>query len=737
MDALFLSRAGRVSASDGKSIPQRILLCVYAAWLFVPRLSPYPELGEFCRRSYSRAFYDSCGTLLYVSPAEPDGTRREYADMTDIPQYMQDVFLRAEDRRFFIHGGVDCVAAAWALAQNMAARRTVRGASTIPMQLARLIRPGRRRSVMAKCIDSLDAVRLEARLGKRQILSLYMNNVPFGSGAEGVGSAARTFFGAEPGSLTPAQSACLAVIPRRPGLYNPAEFPGNCTEAAARLVAGIGREELEEAARSARKYEYPYYMPHYLRRVMETLPEGGRGAVRLTADLRLYRYVRSLSAEALHSAHDSRIANAAVLVIENGTGNVLCYLGNSDWQDERGGQIDGVTAPMQPGSSMKPFLYALAMERGLRPDSVLADIPVEFGGERLYMPSNFNNRFNGPVRVRVALASSLNIPAVTLLHGIGVGSYLDFLQELGFRSLGGPHVAQDAGLGLALGAGYVTLEELVRAFSLFTGDGALDGKQIISADTARVICSMLSDKSARALGFGYYQSFETDFPAIFKTGTSNQYQNITALGATRRYTVGVWMGNFSGETVVGKTGSSLPAYIARRILEELEGTSPCTEPFPEPETYARRRICSVSAMAVGADCPSSVYEYVPEGAGQEPCTWHRRGPRGARTVYPAEYQGWFFASAREGAIDYGAGVLSVRTPQDGALFYYDTQNSHMQAIPVEVTGGAEDTLLAYYDGAELPPLSRPFSFSLPVEPGEHRLRVRCGAETRELAFVVR
>ena len=278
--------------------------------------------------------------------------------------------------------------------------------------------------------------------------------------------------------------------------------------------------------------------------------------------------------DALLEAQKSRISNASILVIDNKTGEPIVWAGNAQFFDEdHSGQSDGVLVRNQPGSSMKPFLYALALETDdehgnplFSPGTILADIPQEFGDEKLYIPSNFNNRYNGPVRFRVALASSLNVPAVYLLNTIGVDNYLNKLFELGFDSL--KKSGKEADLGLALGAGEVSLKELVTAFAVFPRDGKdFNNRQIYHSDTARIICSILSDKAARALGFGYSQTFQTDYPAIFKTGTSNQYQDIVALGATKQYTVGVWMGNFSGQTVVGKTGSSLPAWVAKNFLQ--------------------------------------------------------------------------------------------------------------------------------------------------------------------------
>jgi penicillin-binding protein 1C len=400
---------------------------------------------------------------------------------------------------------------------------------------------------------------------------------------------------------------------------------------------------------------------------------------------------------------------------------------------------------------MKPFLYAMALERGFKPTDVLADVPMNFGESELYIPQNFNNRFNGPMLFRSALASSLNIPAVYLLYRLGVRNYTGLLLDLGFASL--ERSAEDAGLGLALGNAPVSLAELVRAFSVFPNDGLLrplvweardpgeppagDGeapRRIYQADTARLVCSFLSDREARTLAFGNSRNFRASFPVIFKTGTANQYQSIVALGATPRYTAAVWMGNFTGETVNGKTGSSVPAAIVRDTLVYLRnrfvsaGSAP---DFPEPEGWVLRRVCALSGMEPTGACLSVVSEYMArEAAGPEPCSWHRD----STVVYPAEYQSWFAALPRQGRIDYSSRPLEILSPRDGFVFLR-SPGIGRDEIPVEVIGGAEDTLLADYMGARFTE-SRPFLFYLPPAPGHHTLSVRNGGEAAEIAFTV-
>jgi penicillin-binding protein 1C len=237
------------------------------------------------------------------------------------------------------------------------------------------------------------------------------------------------------------------------------------------------------------------------------------------------------------------------------------------------------------------------------------------------------------------------------------------------------------------------------------------------------------------MAFGSARNFRTPFPAIFKTGTANQYQSIVALGATPRCTVGVWMGNFTGETVIGKTGSSIPAAIARDALVFLQGRSAAGSPaFREPENWQLQRICALSGMTPSDACVSLISEYVPAGAQTEPCTWHRLANGRSETVYPAEYQAWFNAASRQGVLDHDSRPLEIVTPRDGFV-YLSSPGIGRDEIPVEVIGGSENELRITYD-SETFTVSRPFNFSLPHSPGTHILRVQNGSEEAEVSFTV-
>jgi penicillin-binding protein 1C len=314
----------------------------------------------------------------------------------------------------------------------------------------------------------------------------------------------------------------------------------------------------------------------------------------------------------------------------------------------------------------------------------------------------------------------------------------------------------------------VSLYELVRAFSVFPRDGvylpltweiasaAQEAAQIASqeessmeqpiqsrvysSDTARLICSFLSDSGARVLAFGSARNFRTPFPSIFKTGTANQFQSIVALAATPKYTAGVWMGNFTGETVIGRTGSSIPAAIARDALVFLQGRygaagwAQNSPDFPEPENWHTVRICALSGMAPTDACPSVINEYVQPGSTLLACNWHRNINGRSEVIYPAEYQAWFTSASRQGALDHGSRPLEITSPRSGFV-YLSSPGIGRDEIPVEVIGGEEEELRVSFNDRSFS-VSRPFVFYLERTPGLHILRVQNGAEESTITFTV-
>jgi penicillin-binding protein 1C len=724
------------------------------------RLLPYPELAAYQKRVYGLVIEDRSGRALRVLPA-PDGVKREWAPLRDIPAGALRIFIQAEDRRFYFHPGVDLISAAGSALRNLRAGRVISGASTITMQLARLIRP-RLPGLGGKIAEAWDALRLETRLGKREILELWLNGIPFGSNVEGLSAMTRARFGVPLAQLDDPRAALLAVIPRRPSRYDPAINPGAAAEAAfslsLRCRLGLNEDAIRgaalEAARRDMPEKAPFYAPHFTGRLAAMGPRGeapgqipAQGTLRSTLDLELQSYAEERLETELSMLSRNRVSNGAILAIENETGAVRVYVGSASWFDEdRGGKIDGVRVLNQPGSCLKPFLYALALDSGFSPAQILPDLPTVFGGREAYIPSNFNRRFNGPVRFRLALASSLNIPAVYLLERLGVGAFEDYLISLGFDSV----VRGGNGTGLALGNAEVSLEALVRGFSVFPRGGSLpdlrwlenspgapSGEPLMSSYAAALIADILSDRASRFVGFGPAPALATEFESMFKTGTANQFQHIWALGATERFTVGVWMGNFSGETVVGRTGSSIPAKIAADLLKALEesagpGSGISGGDKPLSGLAERLRICALSGMAATPACPGTLAEWIPRDRVPFPCTWHGMGP----VRYPPEYQAWLTEHFRPGRVERpGPGL--IRIPVPGSVYYLDPSlPEEAQALRVE-TAGFSPGALVYADGLLQGNLNQAGIYILPISRGSHRILVEDENGGSAVDFVAR
>jgi penicillin-binding protein 1C len=742
------------------------------------RFTPYPELGQFREREYSTTILDRGNEVLWVQPIDREGLRREYVHLEDIPAYVKELFILSEDNRFYHHPGVDPFAILRSIFLYLKTGEIVSGASTITMQLASIISPDREVTLGPKILEMVDALRLETRLSKDRILELWLNNIPFGFQAEGVQTAGRTFFGNPVSGLSPEEALLLSVIPRSPALYNPFTEQENCVQAAFDIVIendlSMSREEISRAAAGAVYKQWRMKAPHFVERFRpsEFYTAGGRyGKVHTSLDLSLNRFAEQRINYYLDRNADSRLNNGAVLLTDNHTGEILCYVGSRDFFDEKySGQIDGVRIESQPGSCLKPFLYALALEEGMLPNTVLPDIPLSFGREKVYEPRNFDNRFHGPVRLRVALASSLNVPAVYTLNQVGVPEFTDFLLRLGFDSLASQR--DQLGLGLALGNGEVNLWELTRAFAIFarrgvaqeltplesgagagtesgSGSHATDdetrNRRVISRYSADCICDILSDSASRYLGFGRSPVFELGFPVMFKTGTANQFQHIWAVAATVDYTVGVWMGNFSGETIIGRTGSSLPARVAGELLQKVQRGSP---DFPVPAGSREVTICTLSGKRPRDICPSTTTEYLPEEYTPEVCDFHRKADGKVQVELPDLYSGWIRDSGKPFSTAAGGeDGLTIVSPREGALFYIDPSlDERFQAVAIEAYGGGghgtpsarthRHKVTVLVNGEEVETIGPPYRWLFPLKPGRWTVTFTTGDSSDSVTFTV-
>lgn len=622
-------------------------------------------------------FTDRSGETLGTVLAS-DEDHAAWVPLARVAPAFLDSIVAAEDARFASHGAVD-VPALLRAAREYAVYGTARsGGSTIAMQVARSIwsSAGTPRGKLAQIAG---AERLAVRSGKDALLEAYVNRIPMGGDLYGVEAAARTYFGVPASDLDLAQSALLAAIPNDPSRLSPyahwQALRARQRYVLARLVATgtISRQLAGDAAR-----EQLHVLPrgdgldmaeHALFHLYAQVPPGTTAA-RTTLDAPLQRFVQGQTAQVVAALAGRNVTDAAAIVVDNATGDVLAYVGSPDYYaDEALGRNDGVQALRQPGSSLKPFTYELALERGvIAPNSILADVPTTYAipGGKEYAPADYSTVFSGPVRVRYALANSLNVPAVRTLSALGVEPLLDRLHDLGFAHLDEP--ASYYGLGLTLGSGEVSLYELAHAYVTIARAGSeVPLRMLADAPIAparrigdpaewRLVTDMLADPQARTKSFGLHSILEMPFPAAVKTGTSSDFRDTWTVGFSRRYTVAVWVGNFDGSAMRDVSGVTGAGPLWNRIMLHVhERRDP--PPFPAPEGYARYPICATTGRKPDASCPAVVFEWLRP---RDLTAWRR--PAGA---LGDDYAPWLAEQhvARNGA-------PRIVSPQDGATYAY-------------------------------------------------------------------
>jgi penicillin-binding protein 1C len=535
----------------------------------------------------------------------PDGERVTLVTRySELPIDLVHATLAAEDRRFFSHHGVDFSSVIRAVWDDLRAHRIVSGASTITQQLAKISADQRRaRTMSAKITEAFQARRVEMAWDKERILSEYLNRVSYGNQFIGCASAALGYFRKPLADLTPAECAFLAALPQAPSRLNP--FKNfRAVQQRQRWILGqmheqgwLGEEALELANNekiTLQHYTGGFEAPHA---VALLAPEASniyhQPVVRTTIQPSLQARVEGIIQARLNALKERHVTHAAAVVLENSTGRILALVGSRDFFARDAGQINGAWSPHSPGSSVKPFTYLLAFQRGFTPATVIPDLPIEFStATGTYRPENYDRRCHGPVTARDALGSSLNIPAVRVLKQIGGESLLlDTLRNLGISTL--DQAAEHYGLGLTIGNAPVRLLELANAYAclarlgeskpwtLLQNAAPAGPTRLFPADVCYLIADILSDNQARVLSFGPHSVLKMPFRCAVKTGTSTDYRDNWTLGFTPEYTVGVWVGNFDNTPMQNVSGVSGAGPIFRDIFLQLRDMTPPTW-FTEP-----------------------------------------------------------------------------------------------------------------------------------------------------------
>jgi 1A family penicillin-binding protein len=755
---------------------------------------------------------DRQGRLLYEAIGGAEG-RHNVVALDSIPQPCIDATIATEDANFYRNPGVDARAIVRAVWINLRGGEVLSGGSTITQQVVRnlLLDPDERaeRTLVRKLREGLLAYRLTRHYSKADILELYLNQIYYGNLAYGIDAAARAYFGKSAAELGLAECALLAGLPQAPAVYDPLVNPAVARERQA-VVLGLmqdGGYISDEQAELARQeplafasQEYPILAPHFVTAVYaqvtdllpaDTLRQGGL-VVRTTLDLdwqraaeRIVRqHLASLnqpqadqlqSDEPPHNAH-----NAALVALDPHTGQVLAMLGSPDYFDEGiSGAINMALAPRQPGSTLKPFTYALALD----PDqdepwttaTMILDVHTSFVTHEgfAYAPVNFDLQEHGPVLVREALASSYNIPAVITLDRVGIAGLLRLLARLGITTLTDP---SEYDLSVTLGGGEVRLLELVAAYAALANGGSRvepvlvlevtdadgtavfnaqggPGDRVISQDVAWLITDILADNTARAPSFSTHSVLQIGRPAAAKTGTTTDFRDNWTVGYTPNLVVGVWVGNTDGSAMVNVSGISGAGPIWHQFMRTVLRGQPALE-FERPDNLVQVEVCTISGLLPTPDCPYRRREWFI--AGTEPVevdTVYQRVAIDRATGQPAsdstplerreerlflnlplQARAWaarngllllpeaWDAPRQDGAQTVAGNELRILAPDSQSLFRIDPALPlDAQRLRIIASGplGMTDVTL-FVDGIPLATLSQPpFEVWWGLTPGEH------------------
>lgn len=610
-----------------------IMLCVSLGLGMLHVLFPLPVAQ--LHPSLSTVVVDHKDEMLRAFLAPDEMWRIPVAD-ADVSATLRDAIVTYEDRRFYRHPGVDPLAIGRALIVNIQARSVVQGGSTLTMQVARLMQP-KSRTLGNKLIEAFRALQLEWTYSKAEILDFYFNLAPYGGNIVGVGAASRFYFDKDPSQLSLGEAALLAAIPNNPNRYRPDLHPVAARQAREKVLRllhannRITNEALTHALTEPlprQRFDLPFTAPH----LAVHAAHRSKNAARLvtTLDAKTQRLAEQMLQDHLQRWLLQGITNGAVVIIENETRAVRALVGSRAFFDTKNeGQVNGALAPRSPGSALKPFIYALAMDRGLiAPESQLYDIPVDYAG---YRPQNYDRQYHGVVSAEQALIRSLNVPAVNLSAKLGPTDLYDFLKAGGISTL--TEAADHYGLALILGGGEVNLLELTNLYAAFADKGQYRPYRLFESDPIREPKALLNPGVSYLITETLSQLKRPDLPAVWewsvdmpkvawKTGTSYGHRDAWSIGYTPRYTVGVWIGNFDGKGVPNLVGAEVAAPLLFNLFTALERHTNRSW-FVQPPTLERRHICTLSGQPATPFCPSTRSAlYVPGVTPHQPCTHH-------------------------------------------------------------------------------------------------------------------
>ncbi len=617
-----------------------------AAWLLIPpyrgNLQDYRPATKICDR-HGRLLRVALGRGEVLSDPIPFEQTGDWAAKA---------LVAGEDKRFYRHGGVDALAVARAAWYNLARGRIVSGASTISMLVCKLTEP-RPRTLWTKIVEADHARRLESRLSKEQILEQYLNRAPFGGNLVGIEAAARRYFGKSAADLSLPEAALLVGLPQAPARLRPDRHPDRAIRRrnyildrmnACGFITGAEHARALGADPAAGQHPAPFLAPHFCDLVAATSPRRPTTVTSLDLDLQATAE-RALRAR-LDELRADGVRGGAVVVLDVQAGEVRALVGSPDYTSvPDDGQVNGATARRSPGSALKPFIYAMALDEGLcSPGTVVADIPVSFAG---YRPENFDRGFRGPVTVRDALVQSLNIPALLFVQELGLAGVVGRLRAAGLSTL--DRGADHYGLSLAIGTCEVTLLELANAYACLARRGVYrdaaclvrtePGREtrLFSEEAAYLVADILGGEERGLDAHGHVADVRCP-RAAWKTGTSAGNRDAWCLAYNPEYVVGVWIGNPGGKGAPALVGAAAAAPVAHGIFRRLY---PSDEGpwFQRPPGLKTRQVCRATGLKPNALCPDTVSDdAIPGVTACAACDVHRLASDGETVceVWPAD-----------------------------------------------------------------------------------------------------
>ncbi|WEK35732.1 MAG: penicillin-binding protein 1C [Candidatus Pseudobacter hemicellulosilyticus] len=612
MKKIFQTRTGRWLKRTGIALAAAFGLFLLLNWLF-----PLPDQVD-----YSTIITDRKGELIHAY-LTTDQQWRMKTELEEISPLLRKTIVAKEDKYFYYHPGVNLLAVGRAGVKNIFRGRRTSGASTITMQVAKLLEP-RRRTYFNKFVEMFRAFQLEWKYSKDEILQLYLNLVPYGGNIEGVKSASTLYFHKNPDHLSLAEITALSIIPNRPSSLVMGRHNDRILQERNRWLQQFAedkvftRDEIADALDeplTATRGAVPRWAPH----LSYALQKQGGDIIHTPLDLNMQFKVEKLVEDYSRTLTLKNIRNAAVIVLDNQTHEILSYVGSASFYDTvDAGQVNGARAIRQPGSTLKPLLYGLCMDEGLlTPRSVITDVAVNYNG---YTPENYDRRFNGYVTTEYALEHSLNIPAVKSLRLLGKDQFVQKLASCNFRQIRKDQ--KKLGLSMVLGGCGATLEELTGLYSAFANEGVYyrpqytlskdsnarpSGVRLLSPGASFMLNEILSKVNRPDFPLNW-QSTERMPKIAWKTGTSYGRRDAWSIGYNKHYTVGVWVGNFSALGIPELSGANVATPLLFRIFNTIDYDSD-QEWFQQPADVDIRMVCSETGLLPEAHCKHTVTDY--------------------------------------------------------------------------------------------------------------------------------